>query len=237
MNNSEAVPLKRVTVEGLVIVVSILLAFAIDAWWEGRVARNAEVEQLIRVAQELEANTERLQRKLDTILSSIEGAEEFISWMGPKPVDIPPDVYHGQWPKFFSIGMYSVHRDAAQDYLATGSAGNVRHVGIRDALSEWHTHADNLEKQYGLLRVAHARINDFTEDLVPYLHDVISAGIVNEDLVSKFPYDQKLMLSNPFLESRMATYLIRLEFVSGQASDLLQIQTDLVTLIEDATLQ
>jgi hypothetical protein len=235
MSNGKAYSWRRIAVEGAVIVVSILLAFAIDAWWEDRGAHAAELEQLVRVSQELEVNSGRLRRKLVTIEYSIEGTEELISWMGPEPVDVPPQTFHRHWNKFFSIGMYSVLRSASQEYLATGTAGSLRHVEIRDALSAWHTDADDLEEQYGLLRVAHKRINDYTEDLVPTFHDIIGTGVVNQDLVSKFPYDQRSLLSDPYFESRLATYLIRLEFVSGQANDLLQDQAELVALINAVT--
>jgi len=237
MKDDNAIAWRRVTVEGTVIVISILLAFAIDAWWEERNAREAEFEQLVRVAQELEANTKTLQRKLDVIVTSIEGTEQLISWMGPEPINVPPDVLHGHWPKFFSIGMYSVPRGAAQDYLAAGILRSSRHVAIRDAVSGWYSAADHLEKQYGLLRIAHARINDYAEDKIPSLHDVIGTGIVNQDLVSKFPYDQGALLSDPYFESRLATYLIRLEFVSSEINSLLDHQAELVSMIETTTSQ
>jgi hypothetical protein len=218
-----------------VIVVSILLAFAIDAWWEERIARNFEVEQLVRVSAELEANSERLQRKIDTISAAIEGAGDFISWMGPKPIDVSADVYRKQWGKFYSIGTLSVLRSAAQDYLATGRAGKARHEDIRHALAVWHTDADELEDQYDLLRVAHANINDYLQNLVPLLHDITASGAVDENLASKFPYDHGEVLADPLLESRMAIYLIRLEFVLDQALDLQQQQSELMDIIVAAT--
>ena len=237
MKDDNAIAWRRVTLEGAVIVISILLAFAIDAWWEERNAREAELEQLVRVTQELEANTEWLQRKLAVIVTSIEGTEELISWMGPEPVNIPPDVFHGHWPKFFSIGMYSIHRGAVQDYLATGTARSSHDVAIRDAVSKWYFAAGYLERQYGLLRIAHARITEYADDKIPSLHDIVGSGIVNQDLVSKFPYDQRGLLSDPYFERRLASYLIRLEFVSSAISSLLDEQIELVSLIETATFQ
>jgi hypothetical protein len=44
MKDDNAIAWRRVTLEGAVIVISILLAFAIDAWWEERNAREAELE-------------------------------------------------------------------------------------------------------------------------------------------------------------------------------------------------
>jgi len=46
----------RLLVEGLVIVVSILLAFAIDAWWEDRQEAEVARLQIERVVAELESN-------------------------------------------------------------------------------------------------------------------------------------------------------------------------------------
>jgi hypothetical protein len=45
MNTDRTIPWRRIAVEGVAIVASILLAFAIDAWWEGR--QRAETEQVV----------------------------------------------------------------------------------------------------------------------------------------------------------------------------------------------
>ena len=56
MNNSQHIQWKRIAIEAIVIVVSILLAFAIDAWWENRqsaVEEQAILASLYQEAQEL----------------------------------------------------------------------------------------------------------------------------------------------------------------------------------------
>ena len=200
-----------------------------------RITRKFEVEQLVRVSAELKANSERLQRKLDTISAAIEGAGEFISWMGPQPVDVSADVYRRQWRKFYSIGTLSLIRSATQDYLATGRAGKARHEDIRHALAAWHSQADELDDQYDLLRVAHANIDGYLQNLVPLLHDVTASGAVDENLASKFPYDHGEVLADPLMESRMAIYLIRMEFVLDQGLNLQQRQSELMAIIAAAT--
>ena len=52
MKRSQDIPWKRLSVEAAAIVVSILLAFAIDAWWEERLERKEEAEQLVRLHAE-----------------------------------------------------------------------------------------------------------------------------------------------------------------------------------------
>ena len=46
---------KRLLVEGVVIVVSILLAFAIDAWWDERQQLSDAEDQVERVVAELQS--------------------------------------------------------------------------------------------------------------------------------------------------------------------------------------
>ena len=54
------IPWLRVFVEGVVIVVSILLAFGIEAWWDGVQEREEVRRDLVNVAQELTENRERV---------------------------------------------------------------------------------------------------------------------------------------------------------------------------------
>ena len=60
MTGSEKIPWKRISVEAAAIVASILLAFAIDAWWAERLERAAEREELSRLYDEFKSNYERL---------------------------------------------------------------------------------------------------------------------------------------------------------------------------------
>ena len=52
MTDLHAIQWRRIAVESVAIVVSILLAFAIDAWWEERQERVEEAEILVGLEQE-----------------------------------------------------------------------------------------------------------------------------------------------------------------------------------------
>jgi len=54
----------RLIVEGIVIVLSILLAFAIDAWWDERQERIEEADILLGLQYEFVGNREELQRRI-----------------------------------------------------------------------------------------------------------------------------------------------------------------------------
>ena len=59
MNDSRNIPWLRISVEGAAVVVSILFAFAIDAWWAERLDRISERQELTRLQLEFEENLER----------------------------------------------------------------------------------------------------------------------------------------------------------------------------------
>lgn len=64
MTTAQTIPWKRITVEAFAIVVSILLAFAIDAWWDERGERSEEAEILLGLRKEFLLNKETLDRHL-----------------------------------------------------------------------------------------------------------------------------------------------------------------------------
>ncbi len=60
MINTRDIPWIRIAAEATAVLVSILLAFAIDAWWAERLERITEREELSRLYNEFSSNRERL---------------------------------------------------------------------------------------------------------------------------------------------------------------------------------
>lgn len=59
MTASQQIPWKRVSVEAVAIVGSILLAFGVQAWWDERLERIDEAEQIGGLHAEFTENIER----------------------------------------------------------------------------------------------------------------------------------------------------------------------------------
>ena len=236
MSDPSNIPWNRILVEGVAIIASILIAFAIDAWWEDRQETESEIRNLVRVSAELEANSERIQSKLQTIEDSIEATSTFISWMGPQPTIFEKEVLVEQWDTLYGIGFFSLQRSATRDYLASGQTDTAENVEVRRAISEWYSSGTALEEQYDRLRIAHANISAYLQDAIPFLHTISANALMSDHPTSKFPFDQTIFVADPKLESRLALFLIRMEFVSEQAADLKDLQRELVALI-DTTIQ
>ena len=64
MNNTQSIPWRRISVEALAIVVSILLAFSIDAWWQDRSDQIRLKEYLSQVRADTLDNQRRLTEAL-----------------------------------------------------------------------------------------------------------------------------------------------------------------------------
>lgn len=76
------IPWPRIAAEGAVVVVSILLALAIDTWWAEHLERGDEREELLRLRPEFEINRDRLLPKGDTQERAAAAALEVYDRMG-----------------------------------------------------------------------------------------------------------------------------------------------------------
>ena len=78
MTGPQIIPWKRTTVEALAIVASILLAFAIDAWWEERGLRIEEQQVLQGLREEFLSVRIVLSQHLSEHLSGVQIMEDFL---------------------------------------------------------------------------------------------------------------------------------------------------------------
>jgi hypothetical protein len=60
MNQTQEIPWRRIAVEGAAIVISILLAFSIDAWWDTKQRQNDEVRSMSALLTDLKSYREGL---------------------------------------------------------------------------------------------------------------------------------------------------------------------------------
>lgn len=92
MEKNRQILWRRVLLEGAVIVVSILLAFSIDAWWSNRIEQQREREQLVSMLTEFEASLSGLDEVLTSIQGHASDVESLIALLkaaGDEPVMVP----------------------------------------------------------------------------------------------------------------------------------------------------
>jgi len=91
---------------------------------------------------------------------------------------------------------------------------------------------DDAEFQYGVLRHAHASFGPDVDDIVPGHRLSSGHPWMAKHPKSKFPFDQRVLFSDPRLEGRLSNYLIRLEFTIEELQDLLEEQSQLPDLMQ-----
>ena len=144
MINAATIPWKRISVEAVAIVASILLAFAIDAWWEDRKERELEQEALYDLKAEYEdhyddisrANTRHLNylRTIETLLESCERGE----W-GSDQFTLDDAIFALQVPETVDLG------EGVRDTLiSSGKLDILSDRNLRYELAEWDSVLDEL---------------------------------------------------------------------------------------------
>lgn len=142
----------RVLTQAMAIVASILVAFAIDAWWDERNDQRWQTEQLIALHDEFVANREELTwvvRMDNWIADSIEAMLAELRTMEPgSQVQIPELQIRalGAW-RTSDIAM-----GALDALLASGRLGDIENADLRRALAEWPAEVEDVQEDEALAR-------------------------------------------------------------------------------------
>jgi hypothetical protein len=197
------IPWLRVLLEGAVIVGSILLAFALDAWWDRQNRHDELREQSAVVAREMQSASEALQQALNahdlnahlaehiasTLQEVAEGSTVPMSdtLVGPLLPQVTADVTTG-----------SLHA-----FIAAGGLELIEDPDIRVELLGWPTRIEDLKDDEIYLR------NFAAADLVSYLR--ANYPVANAELLSLSILRSKFAGGPPVPSSRLSTIALRRE--------------------------
>ena len=152
------IPWLRVFVEGVVIVGSILLAFGLQAWWEGREETKSERDYLARIVADLVETRENIVGRSEHYRMLLGHGEAVLPVLtGGRP--LPPDTLGFLASVLQATRMVEpvVARSAYDDLISTGNLRVIRNDGLRGALSEFY---GGIEYQL--------RPFDYQVDKIPY---------------------------------------------------------------------
>jgi hypothetical protein len=188
MTRGEQISVKRVTVEALAVVLSILLAFAIDAAWGARNDRASEIASLQSLLAELQANRtvfeagvaahEGLRVQTKTLFDISRGVE------GLPEDDVAMSRLHVR--SFRSHYITDYRSGALNALLASGDFGLLHAQDLKIALAAWPTLVeDALENERMVSRWVEER-------LVPYMVETTPACIftVPETVLTSADYER-----------------------------------------------
>jgi len=139
MANERKIPLPRVLAEGTAIVASILLAFAIDAWWDERKDRANEQQILLALKSEFEINRIEAQSVVDHHEESIRRIREFKLMPKDSLESMEVVDYRNLVRAFAGPQTFDPRRGTVSALISAGRLGVLRDPVLREALMTFMT--------------------------------------------------------------------------------------------------
>lgn len=225
-----------VVAEGVAIVASILLAFAIDAWWQ----RRAQLEQTADLVASLHADFTASQMHLEQWLSgymrTLKALTEFRNKL--RDTSIGNELLVSEELIVAAIGAptYSPIDAILESAISSGQIEHIEDVELRNQLSLWRQQLDDTQEDEILIREV------VVHHLVPTLSDQVRLGFAFEfdTIVGWFLGNVELKSSDSIsvtsssrLEAAIAEKVFYTTFVVGGLEELEQTQAGILRLLED----
>jgi hypothetical protein len=217
--------------EGIVIVASILVAFALDASWANY--QESKVER--RVLRELHDEFLSAKVRIDTSIAeleiAIEASLELVKVIGSDTVALPPDVAENLFNRLMFLNTLEVPSSVLDSIIASGQVRLISNDELRKALSEWPAFVSDVRENHEWHRT------ESDEFLVPYLAQHLSirnAMISNKIIKLKpgtFEYDVLTMQRDPIFEGRLLWRVSRQKATRNESYVLLAETEQLLVLI------
>ena len=229
MKENPGISLKRVGIEGTAIVVSILIAFAIDAAWETRQENERLTASIASLAEELDGNRLRLQADLERLRADIREVEEYVVLVSSPPASVSPDQLREMFGNLAPLRQFPVQQAAFRD-LTSGGVALLKNGRTRRLVLEY---GQAIEFHESRQRVAEEW---FDRRAGPY--DELNGDLVGMRSVAygdswagrsdlRFDFDSDAFVGNRRYANLLASRFFRATSILRAREDLLEVLTDL----------
>lgn len=158
MTESRIIPWKRIAVEATAIVISILLAFAIDAWWAEKKEREVEHRTLQALRSDLIASNEELDELLQGLADARTNFARFQSATPAELTKVDPEAVRLIVVSLVTPASFEPIT-ATHDALSNdGRLGLISDLELLRHLSNWQRALDDIEANRIDLRVDSVRV-------------------------------------------------------------------------------
>ena len=235
--NSNAIPWLRIVAEGAAIVVSILLAFSIDAWWDARQDLNAERVHLTA----LRTQFVEVARIIDSEVGQLEVAASAAKWLleltPEEAAAESPDSLADAFVAIFRLGRANLPSGALEALMASGDLSLVDDADLAARLAAWPAAAAEVYENAGWL------VDQREDRLVPFLNQYVGglwtatrSGLLDDFPPTQFPPRVVQLFSDPGLESNLSNAAVRIRIIRNRYSNLRR-EADAIVALIDARLR
>ena len=217
--------------EGLVIVASILVAFALDASWANYQESKVEQKVLRELEKELESAKARIEFSMTELEGVIEASSELINSLGKDTAILSSDAAQDLVNRVVNINTLEVPTSVLDSIVASGQVRLISNSELRESLAEWPALIADVRENHEWHR---AETDDF---LIPYLARYVSIRDGNIKLGNatfepgSFDYDFEPVQRDPVFEGRPVNRIGRQQATLRESHVLLGGTENLLALI------
>lgn len=219
---------RKLVADGLVIVASILLAFAIDAWWDTfRDASNAR-SRLVLLSEQNVANHDGLARANQRLATADSAMVVLIQTIGPRPGMLAQDSLAWLLTASFAYGDFDVELSAADEILAAGQLDTETWRTLYDRLSEFRAATGYFQDDF-------ERLLERREDAAAYLVANGSLGSLLSPAIgdtTPFSFPAHRLLVDRRLEGLLLVLHVRAATVRRRCQYLLNVSDSIRVLLD-----
>ena len=210
------IPWPRILAEGAVIIVSILLALAGDAWWDERRERAEEHEALVALAQDFDVAADRLGGVLATVDSIRVAAAVMLEWTGPRADARNGDSLAVLLPIVSRLPTFQPPLGSLEALLGSGDLRLIRNDSLRAALASFPSRLAGIHRteSYGAEQVF-GELRPFLNRSVP-MRRFARGGDGNTGFAS----DVVGLLRNLEFENQIQGRVTNIEYLSNSAGNM-----------------
>jgi hypothetical protein len=154
---------KRISAEGAAIVVSILLAFSIQAWWDDRNELKLEQRLLAALLVEFEQNGELLRQAREEYERRYVDVRRVLELMDGDPAEINEKEFDRLVGSMLRRQTFHLESGAHDGLLAAGELSLIRDEVLRNRLAAWPSYAAEWSEEQEFV------FSFVAEVMVPYL--------------------------------------------------------------------
>jgi hypothetical protein len=155
--------------EFLVIVFSILVAFALDAWWSNRTHAQQARAQIETLHAEFAANQEALTQLRLQLESMRVAVASLLPHISPNAALLPLDSINTMMDLSFRLGTVELRTGSVQALLSSGELAEIADPMLKALIASWPAEVADLRSQSSLLEQNREIILDYLHARVPTL--------------------------------------------------------------------
>lgn len=134
MTNPRNIPWKRLIAEGGAIVVSILLAFWIDAWWNDRNEEIAFNENLLALEQEISHNLSDLDNVLSLINGNLKKLDDVFRFLADPDPRVAPESFKDDIAEVYYYWDSGITHNAFDIVVSPANLRRIENLDLRIAI-------------------------------------------------------------------------------------------------------